>query len=69
MIENTIFSDIDDCQPNPCQNGGTCTDGVNSYSCECDLLYDGKDCSHPKGKVTNSFLQKQNTDTPFWMLF
>jgi len=30
------FIDIDDCSPNPCQNGGTCSDtGANSFSCDC----------------------------------
>ena len=27
--------DIDDCNPNPCLNGGICRDGINSYSCTC----------------------------------
>ena len=30
-----FFSDIDNCSPNPCQNNGICTDGVNSYTCDC----------------------------------
>ena len=25
-------------------NGGTCTDGVDSYICECDSGYTGVDC-------------------------
>ena len=25
-------------------NGGTCTDGVNSYSCDCVSGYSGEDC-------------------------
>jgi len=27
--------DVDDCTPNTCLNGGTCTDGINSYTCDC----------------------------------
>ncbi|TKR93116.1 hypothetical protein L596_007632 [Steinernema carpocapsae] len=27
--------DIDDCNPNPCLNGGTCTDKVNAFECSC----------------------------------
>jgi len=29
----TCTTDIDECNPNPCQNAGTCVDGVNSYTC------------------------------------
>jgi hypothetical protein len=35
---------IDDCNPNPCLNGGICSDGVNSYSCECIDGYNGDNC-------------------------
>jgi hypothetical protein len=36
--------DPDDCAPNPCQNGGTCVDGVNSYSCVCPPGLSGQHC-------------------------
>ena len=28
-------TDIDDCDPDFCDNNGTCTDEVNSYKCNC----------------------------------
>ncbi|XP_030845526.1 protein crumbs homolog 2-like [Strongylocentrotus purpuratus] len=37
--------DIDECASQPCLNGGTCTDGVNSYSCSCATRYSGMNCS------------------------
>ena len=41
-----IFSsDIDDCQPNPCKNGATCTDQVNGFNCACVPGYTDKTCS------------------------
>ena len=40
-----LFSDIDDCLPNPCQNSGTCTDEVNNYTCSCATGYTGYNCS------------------------
>ena len=40
------ISDIDDCSPNPCQNGGGCTDGVDSYMCACVDGYDGLNCDN-----------------------
>ena len=36
---------INDCDPNPCENGGSCTDGVDSYSCTCVAGYTSDDCS------------------------
>ena len=39
-----IFVDIDDCNPNQCQNGATCIDEVNKYSCFCQEGYTGYNC-------------------------
>ncbi|XP_070543841.1 fibropellin-3-like [Ptychodera flava] len=41
---NPCQNDFDDCQPSPCQNGGECQDGVDSYSCQCLQGYTGSDC-------------------------
>ena len=38
------FTDIDDCVNNTCVNGGSCVDGVNSYSCNCSAGYSGDRC-------------------------
>ena len=40
--------DIDECASSPCQNGGTCTDAVNSYTCACVDGYNGDDCETSK---------------------
>ena len=42
--------DPDDCASNPCQNGGTCHDEVNDYSCDCSHEYTGENCQIKKGK-------------------
>lgn len=34
----------DDCSPNPCKNGGSCTDLVGGYSCSCPAGYSGITC-------------------------
>lgn len=38
------FKDIDECASNPCQNGATCIDGINSFTCKCVPGYTGKLC-------------------------
>lgn len=35
-------TNIDDCAGNPCVNGGTCTDQVNTFTCQCQSGYEGK---------------------------
>ena len=37
--------EINDCNSDPCENGGTCTDLVNAYSCACVPGYTGDDCA------------------------
>ena len=42
-------TDIDDCDPDPCVNGD-CTDGVNTYTCDCNDGYTGTDCDQSNDK-------------------
>uniref|UniRef100_A0A7N8X5A3 Delta-like protein n=1 Tax=Mastacembelus armatus TaxID=205130 RepID=A0A7N8X5A3_9TELE len=35
---------INDCISNPCRNGGTCIDGVNSFQCFCPDGWEGRLC-------------------------
>ncbi|XP_078597376.1 uncharacterized protein LOC144873691 [Branchiostoma floridae x Branchiostoma japonicum] len=39
-----VCIDIDECQSNPCQNGGTCINMENAYRCQCPEQYKGKNC-------------------------
>jgi hypothetical protein len=39
-----LFSDIDDCEENPCGSGGECVDKVNGFSCNCRQGYTGDVC-------------------------
>ena len=43
-LTSFILSDIDDCMGNPCNNNGTCKDGIASYTCTCQFGYEGQDC-------------------------
>ena len=38
------IADTGDCQGNPCENGGTCTDAVNGYICKCVPGYTHDNC-------------------------
>ena len=40
-----LLLDINDCYPSPCENKGTCIDGVNSYACACVPGFEGKNCT------------------------
>ncbi|XP_052224816.1 CUB and sushi domain-containing protein 3-like [Dreissena polymorpha] len=36
--------DINECSPNPCQNGATCAHSINNYTCTCVAGYTGRNC-------------------------
>ena len=42
---DTCSVTIDDCDPNPCQNGGSCTDLRANFSCACPPTFTGRTCS------------------------
>ena len=37
-------TDQNECLSNPCQNGGTCIDGVDMYMCRCPSGFAGISC-------------------------
>ncbi len=43
-----IFSDVDECSSNPCQNEGYCHNTFGSYECNCPAGYGGKHCDYSK---------------------
>ncbi|XP_078419579.1 sushi, nidogen and EGF-like domain-containing protein 1 [Cetorhinus maximus] len=41
---NTKPDDQWECSSNPCKNGGTCVKGMDSYMCDCETGFKGKNC-------------------------
>ena len=51
-------TNINDCSPTICLNGGTCNDLVNDYSCNCTSDWMGKNCDQVRLVNIN---QKEDT--------
>lgn len=45
-VHVVYFHDLefDECSSSPCLNGGTCTDGINNYTCACPSPFFGRRC-------------------------
>ena len=52
FVVNILLTDIDDCVNHTCANGGSCMDGVSTYTCNCPPGFTGMYCE--KGKVSNT---------------
>ena len=48
VISYLFYWDINECANNWCENGGTCIDGVNTFSCTCAEGYNGPTCGNGK---------------------
>ena len=40
----SFVPEFDECSSSPCLNGGTCTDGINNYTCACRSPFFGSQC-------------------------
>ena len=49
-----LFLDDDECTSDPCQNGGACVDGVDSYTCACAAGYSGDHCEESESTTLPS---------------
>lgn len=39
-----ILLEINECNSDPCQHSGTCSDKINGYTCTCAPGYTGLNC-------------------------
>ena len=39
-----VLIETDECDSNPCGNGGTCNDYINEFNCTCASGYEGTLC-------------------------
>ena len=51
-----VITDTDDCAGVTCSDQGTCVDGIDSYTCDCDAGYTDSECS------TSEFIYLQLLD-------
>ena len=42
------IAEIDLCDPDPCQNGATCSNFMTSYNCTCPEGFTGENCEGKK---------------------
>ena len=43
-----LFSDINECDSDPCENGGSCENSIGSFMCTCVAGYEGDTCESGK---------------------
>ena len=61
QIEDNLFwfqfstTDIDECVNHMCSNGGSCVDGVNNYSCNCQPGFTGDRCQTGRNYLRRPF--------------
>ena len=59
-------ADVVECYPNPCQNGGTCNDGIGNYTCQCVPGYEGPNCATGKSLSYITFKSFTFIRYDFW---
>lgn len=52
----SCFPDVNECASHPCRNGGTCTSGVDSFSCQCPAGFGGHTCETGMRKLPSSWI-------------
>ena len=56
---NISLTEKNKCQPNPCRNGGTCTEMDDGFECSCPAEYKGPSCEGIRMRIQISSLFQQ----------
>lgn len=60
LLQHIFFiSETNQCSPNPCKNGGTCTDRNGKYECTCTIGFKGLTCEGRAIHTSRSAPSKQ----------
>ena len=62
-----IQVNIDECELEPCQNNGNCTDKINDYDCKCEPGFQGKFSFPHMGSEPQIFFYKDMFLMLFWL--
>ena len=52
-----VLIEMDECDSNPCGNGGTCNDYINEFNCTCASGYEGTLCE--TGNLTTGLIDSE----------
>ena len=53
-----VLVDINECSSSPCDNGATCSDAIDGYTCACVAGYTGTHCEIGESRgLSNTYKQ------------
>lgn len=56
ILDQVRIQAVDECNSEPCLNGGSCSDGLGTFFCDCPSGYTGSTCGIGTTLTINEFL-------------